>query len=358
LFVGPNNSGKTSALEAISTFCRPLDPLEWLNTAQRREVKSSRVSQVDSLKWLFPQTSQSNSRALYRGTTFISGSGTFRLREAHATCEELQGSGGVDFEANSLTEPSETLEDENNGDEFSLPTDETRRGVELKLTARFDPQRPLLPKPELEERSETFTLWEGLRFATRTAPSEPYLPVATITPVSHRVEQIQVGRLTEATLGGVREDVLSAVKLFDPGVQDLQILSRQGIRPALFMKHKAVGLAPLSAFGDGERRVLSIALSLPLIKWGVLLIDEIETAIHVSALGKVFTWLVRACKSYQVQIFATTHSLEAVDALLEAESKAPAGLVVFRLGEEGGPAQRFSGDLLQRLRRERGLDVR
>lgn len=60
LFVGPNNSGKTSALEAISTFCRPLDPLEWLSTAWRREIKSSRTPQLDSLKWLFPQTSDSN----------------------------------------------------------------------------------------------------------------------------------------------------------------------------------------------------------------------------------------------------------------------------------------------------------
>ncbi|MEG4327463.1 AAA family ATPase, partial [Microcoleus sp. herbarium5] len=35
ILVGGNNSGKTSVLEAISTYCRPLDPLEWLNTSWR-----------------------------------------------------------------------------------------------------------------------------------------------------------------------------------------------------------------------------------------------------------------------------------------------------------------------------------
>jgi len=56
--VGANNSGKTSVLEAISTYCRPLDPLEWLNTSWRREIKSSRKPQLDALRWLFPQNSE------------------------------------------------------------------------------------------------------------------------------------------------------------------------------------------------------------------------------------------------------------------------------------------------------------
>ncbi|MFZ1599572.1 MAG: AAA family ATPase, partial [Anaerolineae bacterium] len=66
LFVGANNSGKTTVLEALSTFCRPLDPLEWLNTAWRREVKSSRTPMLDALKWLFPQSSES-ANGLYTG---------------------------------------------------------------------------------------------------------------------------------------------------------------------------------------------------------------------------------------------------------------------------------------------------
>lgn len=41
LLVGVNNSGKTSVLEAISTYCCPLDLLAWLNTAWQREIKSS-----------------------------------------------------------------------------------------------------------------------------------------------------------------------------------------------------------------------------------------------------------------------------------------------------------------------------
>lgn len=101
-----------------------------------------------------------------------------------------------------------------------------------------------------------------------------------------------------------------------------------------------------------------MALTLSLVKGGVLLIDEIETAIHKSALSRVFGWLVKACSDNNVQLFATTHSLEAVDAMLKVKKVDLENVVVHRLNEIGQPAQRLSGDLLYRMRYKRGLDVR
>ncbi len=43
---------------------------------------------------------------------------------------------------------------------------------------------------------------------------------------------------------------------------------------------------PLSIYGDGLKKDLLLAASIILAKDGILLIDEIETAIHVSALEK------------------------------------------------------------------------
>ena len=48
LLVGANNSGKTSVLEAIATYCRPLDPKGWLNTAWSREIKLQQLIQFFS----------------------------------------------------------------------------------------------------------------------------------------------------------------------------------------------------------------------------------------------------------------------------------------------------------------------
>ena len=51
-------------------------------------------------------------------------------------------------------------------------------------------------------------------------------------------------------------------------------------------------------------------------KGGVLLIDEFETAIHTSAMDKVYRWILKTCKQLNVQLFLTTHSKEALEKVL------------------------------------------
>jgi hypothetical protein len=70
--------------------------------------------------------------------------------------------------------------------------------------------------------------------------------------------------------------------------------------------------------------------------------------------------LTAAAEQLNVQVVATTHSLEAVDALLSSSAEPAESLVAFHLDQtpEATRARRFDRDLLGRLRRERGLDVR
>jgi AAA15 family ATPase/GTPase len=103
-----------------------------------------------------------------------------------------------------------------------------------------------------------------------------------------------------------------------------------------------------------------MALGVTRARGGVLLIDEVETAIHISALGNVFRWIVEACVANDVQLFATTHSLEAIDAILAADTTPEEDIVGYRLESTGTRviAHRYGEDLLKRLRIERGADVR
>jgi AAA15 family ATPase/GTPase len=100
-----------------------------------------------------------------------------------------------------------------------------------------------------------------------------------------------------------------------------------------------------------------MALTLLSVENGVLLIDEVETSIHISALQKVFSWLVKSCQKREIQLFLTTHSLEAIDAIIESDIEQNE-LVAFHLNEQKQSSQRIYGNLLYRLRYERGLDVR
>ncbi|MFI5453812.1 MAG: hypothetical protein ACHRXM_00005 [Isosphaerales bacterium] len=85
-----------------------------------------------------------------------------------------------------------------------------------------------------------------------------------------------------------------------------------------------------------------------------------EAGIHVSGLQRVFAWLTKAARELGVQVVATTHSLEAVDAMALSSRNGSADLVTFHLDqtEHETRTKRIDDDLLLRLRRERGLDVR
>ena len=117
---------------------------------------------------------------------------------------------------------------------------------------------------------------------------------------------------------------------------------------------------PQGVLGDGVRRALSIALALRSAANGLLLIDEIEAALHVSALDRVYRWLDEAVASFSVQVFATTHSLEAIDAIIRSTSPDSysdlSGYTIDETEEVG--VKRYTGGMLHRLVRQRGLDIR
>ncbi|MBO1351002.1 MAG: AAA family ATPase [Hormoscilla sp. GUM202] len=350
LFVGVNNSGKTSVLEAISTYCRPLDPLEWLNTAWRREIKSSRKPQLEALKWLFPQNSTVPVGEFYQGETHISGDGKFTVRESKAIYREFEGTKPYPDKIEDDIEYEETEYEQNVN---------TVRGADLELYANFD-NRQSNCSGDLEKfKSEIFQIWENERFVNRKKPSDIELPVETVTTFSHRIENLQVRLLSQATLQQFKSEVIQLLQVMDPGIIDLDVLSVRGDTPRLYIHHKQIGISPLSAFGDGVRRLMYIASTLAKVRGGVLLIDELETAIHTEVLKPSFYWLVQWCQQMDVQLFATTHSLETVDELLSASKIAP-DLVLYRLypRESRTKLLRIDRDRLQRVRQDLGMEVR
>lgn len=119
---------------------------------------------------------------------------------------------------------------------------------------------------------------------------------------------------------GYKEICLKALQLFDPDIVDIMIFrSDIGNRPVEYLKHRKLGNMPLSTFGDGIKKVLVLANAIARAAGGVLLIDEIETAIHKKYYDDIFRFIVKACKTFGVQTFITTHSLEAIDGLLATQ---------------------------------------
>jgi energy-coupling factor transporter ATP-binding protein EcfA2 len=327
LLVGENDSGKTTVLEALAVCCNPLDAVNWVQTVLRR-AGSLQPNQfdLDQFRWFFSQRvstepgSPPEAMQLTALGTVPVGSVYTRILEIHGLLPAL-----------ARTE---------------------LRGIQFVI--EVTPQGKGTSSPW----HSIFSVWEQMQDPL-SGIEGPHVPCQFIAPHDHRLASAAIQGFSEARLSGLQESIKDLLHALDPRIVGLEILAPQG-QPLLYLQDAAAGLAPLSAFGDGIRRVLLLALAVPQAADGVLLIDELETAIHVSALGKVFRWLMEACKQYRVQLFATTHSLEALDAILDADTTAEEDIVGYRLGRVGERVEvkRYGEDLLKRLRYERGLDVR
>jgi AAA15 family ATPase/GTPase len=355
LLVGMNNAGKTSVLEAISLYCRSFDLRAWIETSSLRNMRQFAPSKFEAVKWFFPkdsQTEEENSEILMKAQ------GHFKVRAVRASFKEENVNS---FSMNSGFLASELDIDQDN--------EALLQNAVINVSRLYSPNM----EESLCEDTSRFVLREkGNKFETGMESKvnetgkfsidyEYTLPVSTIIPCSHELKGIKViKQITQTKTEGRIKHLINIIRKIDPNIENLEILSQDGRRLSVYLQHQKMGLAPITLFGDGVQRILDIALSLLNVQNGILLIDELEVGIHTSALQTVFTWLVETCREYNIQLFATTHSLEALDAVLATVPEDSDEIVSYRLPNPitGGQVKRFGGHLLQRLRYERGLDVR
>jgi ABC-type Na+ transport system ATPase subunit NatA len=328
LLVGKNNSGKTSVLEALAIFAQPEDFAAWVKVARSRNPNNL----LDALEGLFPHVFTDINEA--RAAIELTGRGRTDEQHIRAFCEKVYG-----------VPPEEDETDQEEDHLGDTPPEEEERlvisGVSIPNGGTFN-----------------HAIWRHNGFL-RPRAVRPKTSVILLPPYSHRSGFDELNRTGQA----IRENYLPEVELLlqkiDKDIGELLTVPLPNSnRARLMIRHKRIGLAPISVFGDGVRRALSIALAVPPARNGLLLIDEIESALHVSVLDTLYPWLVEACAEYNVQLFATTHSLEAVDAIAKLDKSINGGLSAYHLSDNTDEIRRYTGGMLHRLVHQRGLDIR
>jgi len=120
----------------------------------------------------------------------------------------------------------------------------------------------------------------------------------------------------KARLNERDDEVLKAFKSIDNSITEVESFSIG--EPTIYLKREGKGRLPLSLFGDAINRIADIILKIVNTENSIVLIDEIENGIHHS--NQVYFWniLYKLANELNVQIFATTHSLEMTQAFIKA----------------------------------------
>lgn len=127
--------------------------------------------------------------------------------------------------------------------------------------------------------------------------------------------------VTDLRRKGRIKQVIEALRQFDDRLRDISLAVDNGqttIDISIETSPNVISILPMSALGDGVRRLWEILVLIPRASEGVALIDEIETGIYYENMPRLWSAIDAASLASDVQVFITTHSLECVDAVITA----------------------------------------
>jgi hypothetical protein len=185
-----------------------------------------------------------------------------------------------------------------------------------------------------------------------------YVDMDTLADMWDKVALIEQGRF-----------VVKALQTIETGVEGIAFV-KKGIARSVYPSRdrsesrtaivKIAGVdrpIPLNSMGDGMLRVLQLVLAIFPARGGIFVIDEFENGLHYAVQEKIWQLVFDLAKELNIQVFATTHSWDCIEAFSSVASRSEdmEGLL-FRVGrsvvgERKGQvtATVFSGEQLLRL---------
>ncbi len=288
LFVGKNNSCKTSVLEALFICTHPKSPFEYLSTNFMRGLVY-----LDTERRLGERSlpAEFNYESLF-----------YNLDINNKISLEFTAFDGKKVKMISKPLINSVIED---GSLKEIIT-------ALETSIIYDEKEPLIVK-----------------YPSDQANSQALFSRVYISPFKAVLEK----EYDNITKQNNKEKVVNILKQIDPSISSFEALTTRF--SILIKKDNIKNLVPLKGFGDGINKIFNIACSIygnELLEKGILLIDEIENGLHYTAQEKLWNWLFEIAEEKNIQIFATTHSIDTVRAFTKvAKDKEEKDIRLFRL---------------------------
>jgi len=336
LIVGDNNCGKTSVLESIELLRSSGNLANVYRVARQRESLSgySTNSIYDNFICMFPHDGS-----------------TLRVEVVGVCKNELISckiSGKQDRVLIDAKELDKSILRQNTDISGDLETDVFNGSISVQYGGNT--------------KNEEVSVNRYSRLSGTPSGAKDKFNIVYVAPFEH----LRGNVLTQIIKSQEYKEVcLKALQLFDSDIEDMMIQrSDIGNRPVEYLRHKKLKDMPISTYGDGIKKVLVLSNAIAQASGGILLIDEIETAIHKKYYDDIFRFVLKACKTFGVQVFVTTHSLEAIDGILatqdydEQDSSDDIKVITLKRDEDSTLSRVLPGRDVYRNREAFGFEVR
>lgn len=187
-------------------------------------------------------------------------------------------------------------------------------------------------------------------FETLDAPAGRPNCVIESAKFQHETSAEYIRRYSDLVRRGRKKDLVEALEIVVEGAEDMEILTKDSEESYLSIVLEDGKRLPLHDLGGGAVRLVRLMLGFSAARDGVLLSDELENGIHYTVQRELWDRARRWMDEWNVQLVATTHSAELIDAAIDAFSDSPGDLSIHKLFRNGdtGPVKivTFTGDAL------------
>lgn len=320
LFVGPNGIGKTSLLEAL-----------WLSEGPSNPALSRNIANLRGFNPV-PSTSQDLWHSLFHNLS----------PENPIEVENVGIDGTKSMLRISLSRPSVTR--------VSSETEDTQGEAPMHSAATSEiPVETLQYEYSVGDEEPVITsavLFPGGMGMQIHGESRVTKPTTIILSARRETNPEELGeRFTKVYESGGMEKVSASLQHFVPELRSLYlgfVERRPQIRGLMEMGEKLTPV-PLPLVGGGGIRLVEILLAALNARSGLVLIDEIENGLYYKNLEAAWKAIELASASADVQVFATTHSWECIQAAVAAFTGEHAGdFRLHRLERKKGEVRAFT----------------
>jgi len=315
LFVGANNSGKTSVLEALYLLASNGDPQSlWRVTTGRGETQ---------LQNTFPQRTtiqpEIEVNHLFYGHA-LGRDTAFRL-------EAMNGDSPTTIEFYIVdAQPSD------NPQLFATIANDVGVSIGPSMALRVSTLHPSISNIPLTSRGtirqDTFQLLMNMSINIPRSNPSAFINSLYVSNSSLAAPELN-SMWGNIALTEDEDRVIQALKFLDPLIERIAPSSpgpvffqssqqRGGFQVKMANLERPI---PIGTLGDGTWRMLALAISLTQARNGILLIDEIDTGLHYSVMGNMWQIISKAAEAFNIQVFATTHSSDCIKSLASIESE-------------------------------------
>ena len=334
ILTGNNNTGKTSILELLFTLSNPKEINNWLNN--ERVIPYLKPGRnFNYFLNLFPVDSGLTSPVNYSYTDILDNkhyvqlSGT--IEKGQMPLKEINEISGIRRNRNGLPD-----------EELNLLIDTKKLSLDVSEDSNFG------KRYEIYDFENTHRIVIG---------EKPNISISYVSPVAHS----QVTNLS-SVLSDVQfyNDMILLLQEFDENIVNITSIEQSGYSEYMIISNNHKSAIPLSFYGDGMKKSLSLLCAIINSRNGILLVDEFETAIHTSAMDHVFSWLLKSAIKLNVQVFLTSHSKEAINKVLRCDESLSDKISYYTLFNYEGKnlVRKLSCSEAIKLQDQGGMDIR